>query len=164
MVKMPGKEDNKNSRNKARRRPNLPAGVRIPPQNLDAEKSVLGAIMLDKNAIIKVVDVVSSADFYDDNHGIIYEAMLTLFEKRRPIDIVTLTEQLEGEEQLKNVGGAGYLADIVNYTPSAANVVHYAKIVADKAVLRRLIEASSSIGELGFDEDADISDTLDKAE
>ena len=157
------KEQSKNSR-KDKKRIVIPAGVRIPPQNLDAEKSVLGAILLDKNAIIKVVDIVTSNDFYDENHGIIYEAMLTLFEKRRPIDIITLTEQLESEDQLKAVGGAGYLADIVNTTPSAANIVHYAKIVADKAVLRRLIEAAASIGELGFDEDSDISDTLDKAE
>lgn len=158
------KEQPKNSRKSNKRKVTIPAGTRIPPQNLDAEKSVLGAVLLDKNAIIKIVDVVSSPDFYDDNHGIIFEAMLTLFEKRRPIDIVTLTEQLEGEDQLSSVGGAGYLADIVNITPSAANVVHYAKIVADKAVLRRLIEAATNIGELGFDEDTDLSDTLDKAE
>lgn len=161
---MASKTDPKNDRRGTKRKVSLPAGVRIPPQNLDAEKSVLGAILIDKNAIIKIADVVASADFYDDNHGIIFDAMLTLFDKRKPIDIITLTEQLESEDQLKNVGGAGYLADIVNLTPSAANVVHYAKIVSEKAVLRRLIEASANIGELGFDEDADISDTLDKAE
>ena len=159
-----GQSKNFNNKDKPRRKMTIPAGVRIPPQNVDAEKSVLGAVLLDKNALIKIVDVVSPPDFYDDNHGIIFEAMLTLFEKRRPIDIVTLTEQLESEEQLDQVGGAGYLADIVNATPSAANVVHYARIVSDKAVLRRLIEASTNITELGFDEDTDISETLDKAE
>ena len=158
------KEQQKNSRKDNKRKVNIPAGVRMPPQNVDAEKSVLGAVLLDKNAVIKIADVVTSVDFYDDNHGIIFEAMLTLFEKRRPIDIVTLTEQLDSEGQLTQVGGAGYLADIVNATPSAANIVHYAQITRDKAILRRLIEAASGITELGFDEDADISSTLDKAE
>lgn len=161
---MASKKDNKNQTKDYKKRVVIPAGVRIPPQNLDAEKSILGASLLDKNALIKIIDIVTSSDFYDENHGLIFEAMLTLFEKRRPIDIVTLTEQLESEKLLDQVGGAGYLTDLVNGTPSAANVVHYAKIVSDKAVLRRLIEASSTISELGFDEDAEISETLDKAE
>ncbi|OQB06705.1 MAG: Replicative DNA helicase [bacterium ADurb.Bin212] len=158
------KEQAKNFKKDGKRKVSLPAGVRIPPQNLDAERSILGASLLDKNALIKIIDIVTAQDFYDENHGLIFEAMLTLFEKRRPIDIVTLTEQLESEKILDQVGGASYLTDLVNGTPSAANVVHYAKIVSDKAVLRRLIEASSNISELGFDEDAEISETLDKAE
>lgn len=158
------KEQQKNLRKDNKRKVQIPAGVRIPPQNLDAEKSILGAALLDKNALIKVIDVVTAPDFYDENHGEIFEAMLTLFDKRRPIDIVTLTEQLESEDKLKQVGGAGYLADIVNATPSAANVVHYAQIVRDKAILRRLIEAAANISELGFDEDSEISGTLDRAE
>ncbi len=157
--------DNKKNKNQSgKKKAALPAGVRIPPQNVDAEKSILGAVLLDKNALIKIIDIVTGADFYDDNHGEIFEAMLTLFDKRRPIDIITLNEQLESDGHLDRIGGPGYLAEIVNATPSAANIVHYAQIVRDKAILRRLIEAASNISELGFDEDGEISDTLDKAE
>lgn len=140
------------------------SGVRIPPQAVDAERSVLGSILLDHESMIKVVDIVTPADFYEARHGMIYEAMLHLFEKRRPVDIVTLSEILESAGQIKEVGGSSYLAELVNDTPSAANIVHYAQICRDKAVLRRLISASSSIGELGYDEVDDISSILDKAE
>ncbi|OGD65362.1 replicative DNA helicase [Candidatus Berkelbacteria bacterium RIFOXYA2_FULL_43_10] len=142
----------------------IPADVRIPPQNLDAESSVLGAILLDKNAIIKVIDIITSQDFYEDRNGIIFEAMLSLFDKRQAIDIVTLSDALESEHKLKQIGGASHLAEIVNSTPSAANIAHYAEIVRDKAVLRRLIESASTIGRLGFEEDEEISKVLDKAE
>lgn len=140
------------------------AGIRIPPQNVEAEQSILGAILIDKDAIIKVADLVGSEDFYDNRHGMIYAAMLNLFEKRMPIDIVTLSEILEAADQIKDVGGSGYLAEIVNGTPSAANIVYYAQIVREKAILRRLVTAGVDITEFGYDEDANISETLDKAE
>lgn len=140
------------------------AGVRIPPQNTEAERSVLGAILLDKDAIIKVADVVTPQDFYEDRHGIIFDAMLKLFEKRMPVDIVTLSEVLEAEGKIKEIGGSSYLADIVNGTPSATNIVHYAQITRDKAILRRLITAGTGIADLGFNEEEEISGTLDKAE
>lgn len=140
------------------------SGVRIPPQAVDAERSVIGSILLDSESMIKIVDIVTPADFYESRHGMIYEAMLNLFEKRRPVDIVTLSEILESAGQIKVVGGSSYLAELVNDTPSAANIVHYAQICRDKAVLRRLISASASIGELGYDEVDDISSILDKAE
>jgi replicative DNA helicase len=157
------RRDDKNSQGR-RPRVTIPQGVRIPPQNLDAESSVLGAILLDKNAIIKVIDIVTSQDFYEDRNGIIFEAMLSLFDKRKAVDIVTLSDALEKEHKLKQIGGASHLAEIVNSTPSAANVEHYAGIVRDKAVLRRLIESASTIGRLGFEEDEEISKVLDKAE
>lgn len=159
-------EKQKNSgRNKNRnKKPTQFSGVRIPPQNIDAERSVLGSILLDKDAMIKIADILSSQDFYEDRHGTIYEAMVELFEKREPIDIVTLSEILEKQEKIKEVGGNGYLAELVNGTPSAGNIVYYSQIVRDKAVLRRLIECSNTIGQLGFDEEAEISGTLDKAE
>ena len=140
------------------------SGVRIPPQSIDAEKSVLGAMLLDKDAIIKIIDILNAEDFYEERHGLIYDAMLNLFEKRRPIDIVTLSEMLESADQIKNIGGSAYLADLVNETPSAANIVHYAQICREKAVLRRLISAAGGITELGYDENAELSETLDKAE
>lgn len=142
----------------------IPAGVRIPPQNITAERSVLGAILLDKDAIIKVIDIVTPEDFYEDRNGIIYDAMLKLFDKRQPLDIVTISEILEASGQIKEVGGSAYLAEIVNETPSASNIVHYAQICRDKGVLRRLISAAGNISELGYEEEPDISETLDKAE
>ena len=142
----------------------IPSGVRIPPQNVEAERSVLGSILLDKDAIIKIIDVVSPEDFYEEKHSIIYESMLELFDKREAIDIITLSENLESKGRLKEVGGSSYLAEVVNETPSAANIVYYAGICRDKAVLRRLINASGVIANLGYDEDAELSETLDKAE
>ncbi len=165
MAKAEGKNSKKNTK-KTDRRPrfNIPRDVRIPPQNLDAEKAVIGGILLDKDAIIKIIDIVTAEDFYETRHEIIYRAVLELFEKRKPIDIITLSEILEAEEHLKEVGGSSYLAEVVNGTPSATNIVHWANIVKEKGILRRLIESASTIGTLGYDEDADISDTLDKAE
>lgn len=160
-------EKAKNNREEFKKTPKkvfIPAGVRMPPQNTEAEQSVLGSLLLDKDAILKIVDILTPEDFYEDKNGVIYASMLELFEKREPIDIVTLSESLEAKNQLKEVGGSSYLAEIVNNTPSAANVVHYSQICRDKAVLRRLISASANISELGYDEDSEISETLDRAE
>lgn len=154
-----GNTDNNMSRDKA-----LFSGIRIPPQNIEAEKGVLGATLLDKDALIKIIDIVTPEDFYEERNGIIYSAMCDLFEKRQAIDIVTLSEALEIKEKLKEIGGSTYLTDLVNGTPSAANIVYYASITREKAVLRRLITAASTITNLGFDEDAELSDTLDRAE
>jgi len=142
----------------------VPAGVRMPPQNVDAERSVLGSILLDKEAIIKVADILNPEDFYEDRNGMIYDAMVKLFEKRKPIDIVTLSESLEIIDQIKVIGGSSYLAELVNSTPSAANIIYYAQITRDKAVLRRLIVAADDITQLGYSEDRDIAETLDEAE
>lgn len=159
-------EDKKNNKPRAAREETSShaAGLRMPPQNVDAEKSILGAVLLDKDAIIKIADIVSADDFYDSRHGIIYEAMANLFDKRMPIDIVTLSEILENAGKIKQIGGSSYLAEIVNNTPSAANITYYAQIVRDKAVLRRLISAGVNISELGYDEDGEISEVLDTAE
>lgn len=138
--------------------------LRLPPQNIEAEQSVLGALLLDKEAIYKVADVITSADFYRDNHRLIYEAMEGLFEKRIPIDVLTLTEELEREKKTKLIGGASYLATLANAVPSAAHVVHYAQIVANKATLRRLISSASETVELGYEEREPVEIILDKAE
>ncbi|MCX6807127.1 MAG: replicative DNA helicase [Candidatus Berkelbacteria bacterium] len=137
---------------------------KIPPQNIEAEQSVLGSLLLDKDAVIKVADILTSDDFYKDAHGDIYDAVLDLYQKRMPVDIVTLTDQLEKDKKLENIGGASYLTTLVNCVPSATRVVHYAKIVQQKATLRRLIQAASKTLELGYQEDKDIESVLDEAE
>jgi len=141
------------------------AGIaKIPPQNIEAEQSVLGSLLLDKEALIKVADFLKSDDFYRDDHKVIYEAILKLYEKRKPIDVLTLTDILEKEKKLKSVGGASYLTTLVNSVPTAANVVTYAQIIQQKATLRRLISAATSIAEMGFDENTEMETLLDKAE
>ncbi|QQR79116.1 MAG: replicative DNA helicase [Candidatus Moraniibacteriota bacterium] len=141
-----------------------PEHVRIPPHNLEAEQSVLGSLMLDKDAIIKMADIVKVGDFYKDDHNRIYEAMLGLYEEREPIDVLSLANRLEEKKTLEAVGGSGYLASLVNAVPSASNIVHYAKVVQKKALLRRLIGAASQIVEMGYDDAEDVQAVLDDAE
>ncbi len=138
--------------------------VRVPPHNLEAEASVLGSLMLDKDAVIKIADILKIGDFYKDDHNFIYEAMLGLYEEREPIDVLSLSNRLEEKGKLENVGGSSYLASLVNTVPSAANVAHYAKVVQKKALLRRLIGAASSILEMGYDDSEDVQKILDDAE
>lgn len=137
---------------------------RLPPQNTEAEQSVLGAILVDKDAIMKIIDLLVPGDFYRDDHAQIYEACLTLFEKRRPIDLVTLTEEFEKKGTLKDIGGSSYLATLANIVPTASHVVSYAQIVKEKATLRRLISSGSQIVGLGYDEERDVDELLDEAE
>jgi len=138
--------------------------VRVPPHNSDAEQSVLGALMLDKDAVIRVADMVRVGDFYDDRHNDIYETMLELYEEREPIDLLSLSNKLEEKNKLETIGGTSYLGSLVSGVPSASNVGHYAGVVQKKATLRRLISAANSIAELGFDESKDVQLTLDEAE
>lgn len=138
--------------------------LRIPPHNLEAEQSVLGALMLDKDAIIKIADLVRPGDFYKNDHNAIYEAMLELYEEREPIDVLSLANLLEEKGKLDAIGGSGYLASLVNIVPSASNVAHYAKLVQKKSLLRRLISAASEIVEMGFNEEEDVQKVLDDAE
>ncbi|MBN2585159.1 replicative DNA helicase [Patescibacteria group bacterium] len=136
----------------------------IPPQNLEAEKSLLGSLLLDKDAMIKVADILRPDDFYEDRHRLIFEAMLALYEKRRPIDVVTLTDVLKDRQQLEGIGGASYLAELASSLPSSANVTRYAEIISSKATLRRLIAAANSISVLSRDQGSEVDDVLDKAE
>lgn len=138
--------------------------LRVPPHSLEAERSVLGALMLDKDAIIKVADLLKVGDFYKDDHNLIYEAMLELYEKHEPIDVLSLSNRLEEKNQLDKAGGASYLATLVNEVPSASNIVHYAKLVQKKSTLRRLIKTANEINELGYQESEDVEKTLDEAE
>src|SRR5882724_5000384 len=137
---------------------------RLPPQNLEAEAGVLGSILLDKDAIIKVGDILHSDDFYDEKNKAVYLAMLELYEKSSSIDILTVSNVLEQQKKLEFVGGSAYLATLVNSVPSAAHVFHYATIVRKKGTLRRLISASSEIINLGYKEESDIESILDQAE
>jgi len=136
----------------------------VPPQNLEAEKSLLGSLLLDKDAMIKVADILRPDDFYEDRHRLVFEAMLALYEKRRPIDAVTLTDTLKDQGRLETIGGASYLAELVGSMPSSANVVRYAEIISSKATLRRLIAAANSISVLSRDQSGEVDDVLDKAE
>ncbi len=138
--------------------------LRMPPQNIDAEISVLGSIMLDKDAIIKIADFLRPNDFYKEIHEDIYEAMLELYQDQQPLDILQVTSRLKEKKQLDKVGGRGYLTELVSAVPSASNVVSYAKLVQKKATLRRLIQAASDIVEMGYDEENPLDTTLDKAE
>lgn len=139
-------------------------GTNIPPQNVEAEAAVLGAILTNKEAMDKVADILTDQDFYRQDHQIIYRAILRLFDKRSPIDLVTLTNELESLKQLDEVGGAAHLAELVNAVPTAIHVAHYAEIVRQKAVLRRILTAGQKISQLGREEDRDVQEVLDEAE
>lgn len=138
--------------------------LKVPPQNIEAERSVLGALMLDKDAIIKVANLIRLGDFYKDDHNAIYEAMVELYEQREPIDVLSLSNRLEEKKLLDKVGGSSYLTDLVNSVPSASNIVHYAKVVQKKSTLRKLITTASEIVELGYNESEDVEKVLDEAE
>ncbi|MBI4094800.1 MAG: replicative DNA helicase [Candidatus Liptonbacteria bacterium] len=138
--------------------------LKLPPQNLEAEQSVLGALLIDKEAITKVADTLVAVDFYNPAHEKIYEAMIELYEKRRPIDILSLTSRLEEKQLLKEIGGATYLADLTNKVPTASHVEHYARTVKEKKVLRDLIRASAEITEDVFEPVQDTETLLDNIE
>ncbi len=137
---------------------------RVPPQNIEAEMSVLGCLMISTDAIIRVADTLRAADFYKPAHAAIYEAILELFSRGEPIDILSVSNRLEEKGMLESSGGSSYLTSLVNSVPTASHVMHYADIVSRKKILRDLINASYHIGELGFNEDAHIELLLDEAE
>ncbi len=136
----------------------------LPPQDLDAERALLGAIMLNKNAIYDVVDIVSPDAFYAQKHQNIFEAALHLFNKGEPIDIVTLAGELKKRKHLDAIGGRAYLTELIDASPSASNAAHYAQSIKSKHILRSLIEASAHINELAFQEADDVEQVLDIAQ
>lgn len=137
---------------------------KIPPQNIDAEMSLLGAVLIDEEKLADVTEHVAPKDFYDKRHASIFGAMLRLYERHRPVDLLTLTDELRKKDELDIVGGSAYLTELTNYVPTAAHAEAYAEMVALKAVRRRLIRASSDISELGYDEEFNIQELLEKAE
>ncbi len=119
-----------------------------PPHNIDAEESLLGSLLLDKDALIKVADIVKAEDFYDPSHGDIFASIVALYQNRTPIDLVTLSDHLRSNDSLEKVGGLTRLTGLVNTVPTASHVVNYAEIVRHKATLRRLQHVSTLIGDL----------------
>jgi len=138
--------------------------AKIPPQNLDAEKSLLGAVLIDEEVLADVTEFVGPRDFYDKRHAMIYSGMLRLYERHKPVDLLTLTDELKKKNEFDDVGGTAYLTELTNYVPTAAHAATYAEMVAQKAVRRRLIKASADISELGYDEDFNVQELLEKAE
>lgn len=138
--------------------------IKIPPQNIEAEQAVLGAILLDKDALYKIADILRPDDFYREDHKQIFSSMLGLFEKRAPIDLVTLTDQLNKDKKLEVAGGATYLTHLASETFSSAHVLKHAEIVSEKAILRRLISAATKIIEDSYSERESIPVILDQSE
>jgi replicative DNA helicase len=137
---------------------------KLPPQDLDAERSVLGSVMLDKNAISKVADVLSPQDFYAPAHQKIFSAILELFSKTQPIDILSVANVLTSRQELDGVGGSSYLGDLINSVPSASHVAHYAKLVREKRVLRDLISVAADIEDSVFGAGTDTEQLIDQVE
>lgn len=137
---------------------------KVPPQNVDAEMSLLGAVLIDEEVLADVTEHVKPKDFYDKRHAVIYDGMMRLFEKNKPVDLLTLTDELKRKKELDEVGGSAYLTELTNYVPTAAHAESYAEIVAQKAVRRRLIKASGEISELGYDEQTTTQELLQQAE
>jgi len=137
---------------------------KVPPQSLDAEMSLLGAVLIDEEVLADASEHVGAEDFYDKRHSMIFGAMMRLYERHKPVDLLTLTDELQKKDQLAEVGGSAYLTELTNYVPTAAHASSYAEIVAQKAVRRRLIKASADISQLGFDENTTTQELLEKAE
>ncbi len=137
---------------------------RIPPQNTESEKALLGSIMLRPEALSEIMDIIKPEAFYMDRHKTIFSTMSDLFSKSDPIDLLTISSKLKENSRLDQIGGMSYLTEIVNAVPSSANAEHYAEIVQKKYTMRRLIEAAEHIVSLGYQEEHDIEEILDKAE
>jgi replicative DNA helicase len=138
--------------------------LRMPPQNLEAEMAFLGSVMLRPEALYDVADIVTPDSFYSDKHRIIFDTMLDLFGKHQPIDLLSVSSRLSEKGWLDQIGGNTYLTELVNVVPSAGNIVHYANIVQKKHMMRRLIEASDHINQIGYDENRELEESLDAAE
>jgi replicative DNA helicase len=141
------------------------AGVdKVPPSSEEAEKSTLGSMLLDREAIPKAVENLDAEDFYWSKHALIYNAVCNLFEQGDPVDLVTLTEKLRDQDKLEDIGGASYITNLVNSVPTAANIKHYAEIVEEKSILRGLIRTANQISKLGYQDEGEVDDLLDQAE
>ncbi|TMF47792.1 MAG: replicative DNA helicase, partial [Chloroflexi bacterium] len=148
-----------------RRAPAPPAaGGRVPPHNLEAEASVLGSLMLDRNAVVRVADFLRPDDFYLDHHAQVYRAALNLYDRSDPIDLLTLAAELEKMRVLERIGGQAFLAELESGVPTAANVEYYGHLVEEAATKRKLISAGGRITALGFDESTPATQALDTAE
>lgn len=138
--------------------------LRIPPHSLEAEASVLGALLLDKNAIVNVAEFLRPLHFYDTKHSFIFETIIELYEARDPIDVLTVSERLKRKKRLEEIGGVSYLAELVNRVPTSAHVEHYGKIVKEASTKRSLMQAAAKLVELSLDDRLPAAELLDKAE
>jgi replicative DNA helicase len=137
---------------------------KLPPQNLEAEQSVLGGILIENEAINRVMEILDADDFYRDGHRKIFNALINLSERDEPADLITLTNELRKIDQLDSIGGASYLASLIDSVPTAANIEYYAKIVKEKSILRKLIQTSTEIVTQSYEDRGDIEVFLDEAE
>ena len=138
--------------------------IKIPPQNIEGEKALLGSIMIRPEVMYEVTDLVSASSFYSDKHRIIFQAMLDIHNRREPIDLLSVSSRLSEKKQIDQIDGRTYLTELVSIVPSAINARNYASMIQKKYILRTLIEASEFIGDLGFNEEDEIEEVLDKAE
>ena len=141
-----------------------PPADRTPPQDVAAEQSVLGAMMLSKDAIADVVEVLREGDFYRPAHATIYDAIITIYGKGDPADAVTVAAELTRVGEIGRIGGASYLHTLVSLVPTAANAGYYAAIVKERAILRRLVEAGTRIVQMGYAGEGDVDDVVDRAQ
>lgn len=137
---------------------------RVPPQNIEAEQAVLGAMLIDKEAIAKATEVLSADDFYREAHRVIFSAMLELYNKNEAVDMVTVTEILKRDNKLEDIGGIAYITSLANVVLTAANVKYHVEIVAEKSVLRQLVRVSTEIAAMGYEANEDVGTLLDTAE
>ena len=137
---------------------------KLPPQNIEAEQSVLGGILIENESINKVMEILTTDDFYRDAHRRIFNALISLSERDEPADLITLTNELRKLNQLDSIGGASYLTSLIDSVPTAANIEYYAKIVKEKAILRKLIQTSTEIITQGYEDRGDVEGFLDEAE
>ncbi|MDH4070816.1 MAG: replicative DNA helicase, partial [Ignavibacteria bacterium] len=153
---------------RTRRGVDMPGGIavegRVPPQAIDVEAQVLGSMLLDREAIAKVIEIVDEDAFHADYHSRIFRAILSMFDKSEPVDIVTLSEELRRRGDLERIGGEAYLVDLTTKVTSAANVEYHARIVLEKSLLRSLITAGSGIAGRAYNPTEDAFDLLDEAE
>ncbi len=140
------------------------AVVRVPPHDNEAEQAILGSILIDKDIMTSLSQLVFSEYFYEEKHKIIYESMLILYDERKPIDILTLTNSLKKRKLIKDIGGASYLSELTNVVPTSANSEHYAQIVKDAYIRRSLIQMGSRMTDKAFEEEKEASEILDEAE
>src|SRR3989339_578213 len=137
---------------------------KLPPQNLEAEQSVLGGILIENDSINKVMELLKEDDFYREAHRKIFNALTNLSERDEPADLITLTHELRKTNHLDSAGGASYIASLIDSVPTAANIEYYAKIVKEKAILRKLIQASTEIITQSYQDRGDVEAFLDEAE
>ncbi|MFC1595934.1 replicative DNA helicase [Candidatus Margulisiibacteriota bacterium] len=137
---------------------------RVPPHNTEAEQAVLGAMLLDKETVPKIIEKINAESFYHSIHSFIFSAIITLYDQNKPIDMITVTDYLRKNNQLETVGGSVYITDILDSVPTAANVEHYLKMVEETSILRSLITAGSQIVSISFEEDQGVNSVLERAE